>query len=159
MVNHLLGILIKNSIQFHAKIWLTIVLYNRKSWKKNAKCFVVHKLKLEIMASHLKKQNKNYQSTRFISFFHVICEISNFNTWTAKHLAQVSCNKLTLQNHIVANKWISRANQSSLIRKSNTYVPGTWKKKVIWYQGCSKGQKSGGAGSTVVGIISPPWLR
>ena len=27
------------------------------------------------------------------------------------------------------------------------------------YQGCNKGQKSGGAGSTVVDIISPPWLR
>ena len=144
MVNHLLGILIKNSIQFHAKIWLTIVLYNRKSWKKNAKCFVVHKLKFEIMASHLKKQNKNYQSTRFISFFHVICEISNFNTWTAKHLAQVSCNKLTLQNHIVANKWISRANQSSLIRKSNTYVPGTWKKKLFDIRDAARVKNQGG---------------
>ena len=26
-------------------------------------------------------------------------------------------------------------------------------------QGCSKGQTAGGAGSTVVGIISHPWLR
>ena len=32
----------------------------------------------------------------FILFFHVVCEISNFNTWTAKHLDQASCNELTL---------------------------------------------------------------
>ena len=29
-------------------------------------------------------------------FFHVICKISNFNMWTAKHLAQASCTELTL---------------------------------------------------------------
>ena len=29
-------------------------------------------------------------------FFHVICKISNFNMWTAKHLAQASCTGLTL---------------------------------------------------------------
>jgi len=32
----------------------------------------------------------------FFHFFHVICKISNFNMWTAKHLAQVSCTELTL---------------------------------------------------------------
>ena len=29
-------------------------------------------------------------------FFHVICKISNFNIWTAKHLTQASCTELTL---------------------------------------------------------------
>ena len=29
-------------------------------------------------------------------FFHVIFEISNFNMWTEKHLAQASCTELTL---------------------------------------------------------------
>ena len=29
-------------------------------------------------------------------YFHVICKISNFNMWTAKHLAQASRNELTL---------------------------------------------------------------
>ena len=27
----------------------------------------------------------------FVLFFHVVCEISNLNRWTAKHLAQASC--------------------------------------------------------------------
>ena len=30
------------------------------------------------------------------NFFHGICKISNFNLWTAKHLAQASCTELTL---------------------------------------------------------------
>ena len=30
------------------------------------------------------------------NFFHVICKISNFNMWTAKHLVQASCTELTL---------------------------------------------------------------
>ena len=29
--------------------------------------------------------------TSFVLFFHVFCKISNFNMWTAKHLAQASC--------------------------------------------------------------------
>ena len=29
-------------------------------------------------------------------FFHVVCKISNFDMWTAKHLAQASCTELTL---------------------------------------------------------------
>ena len=33
----------------------------------------------------------------FVSFFfHVICKVSNFNMWTANHLAQASCAELTL---------------------------------------------------------------
>ena len=29
--------------------------------------------------------------------FYVVCKISNFNMWTAKHLAQASCTELTLK--------------------------------------------------------------
>ena len=36
----------------------------------------------------------------FESCFHVICKISNFNTWTAKHLARASCTELTLIWHV-----------------------------------------------------------
>ena len=32
-------------------------------------------------------------------FFQVICKISNFNMWTAKHLALASCTELTLLIH------------------------------------------------------------
>ena len=31
-------------------------------------------------------------------YFYLICKISNFNTWTAKHLAQAFCTDLTLHN-------------------------------------------------------------
>ena len=30
--------------------------------------------------------------------FHMICKISNFNMWTAKHLVKASCTEFTLQN-------------------------------------------------------------
>ena len=36
----------------------------------------------------------------FASFFHVIYKISNFNLWTAKHLAQASCTELTLYENV-----------------------------------------------------------
>jgi hypothetical protein len=44
-------------------------------------------------------------------FFHVVCKISNFNKWTAKHLAQASCTELTLcswlkHNHSSKCSWI-----------------------------------------------------
>ena len=35
----------------------------------------------------------------FCFVFHVVCKISNFNKWTAKHLAQASCTELTLPRH------------------------------------------------------------
>ena len=31
-------------------------------------------------------------------FFHVICNISNFNMWTTEHLVQAFCTELTLMN-------------------------------------------------------------
>ena len=57
----------------------------------------------------MKKQNKKHQIAKsiseklktkrlmfFVSFFHVTCKISNFDMWTAKHLAKASCTELTL---------------------------------------------------------------
>ena len=34
----------------------------------------------------------------FVLFFHVVCKISNFNMWTAKHLTQASCTEVSLQS-------------------------------------------------------------
>ena len=75
-----------------------------------AKCFAVHILKFEILQPTWNNKTKNIKSARFIdeklktkslmffiTFFHVICKISNFIMWTAKHLAQVSCTELTLK--------------------------------------------------------------
>ena len=57
----------------------------------------------------MKKQGKKHQIAKpigeklktkrlmfFISFFHVICKILDFNVRTAKHLTQASCTELTL---------------------------------------------------------------
>ena len=38
----------------------------------------------------------NKSSMLILNFFHVVFKISNFNKWTAKHLVQPSCTKLTL---------------------------------------------------------------
>ena len=61
------------------------------------------------LANDIKKQIKKHQKDNsigeklktkglmfFDSFLHVICKTSNFNIWTAKHLAQASCTELTL---------------------------------------------------------------
>ena len=64
-------------------------------------------IKIWNLASHMKNKTKApIQKARSIddklklrvwpSLFHVICKISNFNMWTAKHLAQASCPELTL---------------------------------------------------------------
>ena len=59
----------------------------------------------------MKKQTKNKNAKSideklktkglmfFVSFFHVICKISNFNILTAKHLALASCTELALPKH------------------------------------------------------------
>ena len=74
-----------------------------------AKCFAVHILKFEILQITWKKWNKEHQTLSlqfftnrssilmfFVLFFHVVCKISNFNMWTAKHLTQGSCTEFTL---------------------------------------------------------------
>ena len=64
-------------------------------------------IKIWNFANHMKKQNKKHQNLLaknwklriwclWFHFFHVIWNsISNFNMWTTKHLAQVSCTELT----------------------------------------------------------------
>ena len=57
-----------------------------------------------------KKWNKEHQTLSFqffiilmffVLFFHVVFgKISNFNKWTTKHLAEASCNELTLKKHL-----------------------------------------------------------
>ena len=74
-----------------------------------AKCFAVHKLRFEILQTTWKNNTENIKTLEVLMknwklrvwcslfhFFHVICKISNFNMWTAKHLAQASCIELTL---------------------------------------------------------------
>ena len=67
-----------------------------------AKCFAVHILKFENLQITWKKWNNEYQTLSFqfftnkfsilmSSFFHVVCNISTFDKWTEKHLAQASC--------------------------------------------------------------------
>ena len=87
-----------------------------------AKCFAVHILNLKSCKSNEKKWNNGHQTLSFQFFinrscilmfhcfvFHVVCKISNFNMWTAKHLVQASCTELTLlklwqfYQHILSN--------------------------------------------------------
>ena len=78
-----------------------------------AKCFAVHILKFEILQITWKGWNKEYQTPSFqfftnrlsilmflVLFFHLVCKISNFNKWTAKHSAKASCTELTLHGKI-----------------------------------------------------------
>ena len=65
-------------------------------------------IKIWNLANHLKKKPIKMLNLLMINwklrvwcslfhFFHVICKISIFNMWTAKHLAQGSCTEFTLQ--------------------------------------------------------------
>ena len=69
-----------------------------------AKCFAVHLLKFEVLQTTWKNKVRNIKMLNLLvknwklrvwcylfHYFHVICKISNFNMWTAKHLAQASC--------------------------------------------------------------------
>ena len=73
------------------------------------KCFAVDILKFEILQitwNKWNKWNKEHQTLSFgffinkskILMFSVVCKISNFNLWTAKHLAQASCTELTVRS-------------------------------------------------------------
>ena len=81
----------------------------------SAKCFVVHLLELEILQATWKHKTKNIKMLDLLGknwklrvwcsmfhFFYVIFKISNFNMWTAKHLAEASCTGLAL-----ISKWRS----------------------------------------------------
>ena len=68
-------------------------------------------IKIWNLANHMRKQNKKHLNTRSMAeklktkrvwcslfhFSHVIWKISNYNMWTAKHLAQASCTELSLK--------------------------------------------------------------
>ena len=62
-----------------------------------------------------KKNTKHSSNTQtlfsilifFVLFFYVVCKISNFNMWTAKHLMQAFCTELTLQIFLKAHLFIS----------------------------------------------------
>ena len=60
-------------------------------------------IKIRNLVKHMKNQNKTHQNSTPIdeklkTKSLMICKISNFNTGTAKHLAQASCTELTLSN-------------------------------------------------------------
>ena len=96
--------------KFPETLLILLVVYKVNSVQEAcAKCFVVHILKFEILQITWKKWNKEHQTLSFqffinkssilmllVLFFHVVCKISNFDMWTAKHLAQASCTELTL---------------------------------------------------------------
>ena len=46
-----------------------------------AKCFAVHKLKFEILQRFIGEKLKTNSPVSVVSFFNVICKISNFNIW------------------------------------------------------------------------------
>ena len=73
-------------------------------------------IKIWNLANHMKKMKKERQTLSFqfftnifcilmlfVLFFHMVFKISNFNKWTAKHLAKASCTKLTLRQELLKN--------------------------------------------------------
>ena len=62
-------------------------------------------------------------------FFHVICKISNFTMWTAKHLVQASCAELTLQEKN-GNGKLKKVNKQWLYY----YYLCIWDSKSFWGQ-------------------------
>ena len=101
------------------------VLYKVNSVQEAcAKCFAVHLLKFEILQTTWRNKTKNIKMLNLLvknwklrvwcslfQFFHVIWKISNFNMWTAKHLAQASCTELTLPQET----WIKKNAPSKII--------------------------------------------
>ena len=89
-----------------------------------AKCFAVHILKFEILQTTWKNKTKNIKMLNllvknfglmfFVSFFHMICKISNLNMWTAKHLEQASCTEsldLTFRYFMISDQDIIKTDQ------------------------------------------------
>ena len=90
-----------------------------------AKCLVLHILKFAILQTTWKNKTTKHQNAKsigeklktkslmfFLHFFNVICMISNFTMWAAKHLAQASCNELTLHKVKKNAKWIECQNRT-----------------------------------------------
>ena len=67
---------------------------------------------------------KNKSLMFLVSFFYVICKISNFDTWTAKHLGQASCTELTLPESVI------RPNHGKMyqcaVRERENWCPFVW---------------------------------
>ena len=104
---------LKNCGMLLNKSYLVFINFNSVQ-EAYAKCFAVHILEFEIFQISWNKWNKKHQtlsfqlfinkssiSIIFVLFFHVVCKISSYNVWTAKHLAQVSCTELTLPEKLV----------------------------------------------------------
>ena len=124
-------------------------------------------IKIWNLANHMKKQNKKHQNAKsigeklktkglmlFVSFFHVICKISNSNMWTARHLVQASCTELTLsikrKTKIKQGQWI--ANQ-----KLKTYQT-VWRKPKKQQNDKSICEKTENQGSDVLCFIFFMWF-
>ena len=88
---------------------LGLLTLKTKNWCNNVFSRRFGKYSFEILQITWKKWNNVHQTTSFqffinrssilmffVLFFHVVCKISNFNKWTAKHLTQASCTELTL---------------------------------------------------------------
>ena len=86
------------------------------------------RIKIWNLAYHIKKQNKKYQNAKsigeklktkslvfFVSFFSCDLRISNFDTWSTKHLAQASCTELTLKSilHWILREFLKITDQNS----------------------------------------------
>ena len=87
-------------------LWYAIKSTEYKKFASNA---CGSHIKIWNLANHLKEMKQKHQTLSFqffinksnilmffVLFFHVVCKISNFYMWTAKHLAQASCTELTL---------------------------------------------------------------
>ena len=91
----------------HLVLWPSAIKIGKVNSVQEAstKCFrFTYVLELEILRTTWKNKTKNIKmldlfvknwKLRFY-FFHAICKISNFDTWTAKPLALTSCTELTL---------------------------------------------------------------
>ena len=65
------------------KVWNLATTWKNKTKNIKMRQMLVKNSKLRVWCS-------------LFNFFHVICKISNFNMWTAKHLSKSSCTELTL---------------------------------------------------------------
>ena len=110
-----------NELRFTRTITEIFSLYKVNSVQEACtKCFAVHISKFEILQTTWKNKIKNIKMLDLLvknwklrvwgslfHFFHVICKISNFNMWTAKHLAQASRTGLTLNENRKFSEFLS----------------------------------------------------
>ena len=90
------------------------------------------------MAKSIGEKLKTKGLLFFVSFFYVICKISNFDMWTTKHLAQASYTELTL--FLVEfflfiteiEEWFSFMQLHRLLEKDRLTLLGMISKSVIF---------------------------